>query len=182
MDDQSTDTKAEETSPDQGKQKNNILTIILAILLVLALVVVVILLISNVNGDDSGSGDEIFQPTAAPEEPVNLPLEGTQWHLTGVAEGTSISLVFSGDSLSGFSGCNNYNATYRSTRAGGSSNNITLGQISSGQAMCDEAIMNQEQAYIANLQSASGYTISGNTLTLNTVGGSLNFGAAQATQ
>ena len=182
MDDQSTDTKPEETSPVQGKQKNNTLTIVLAILLVLALAVVVILLISNVNGDDSGSGDEIFQPTAAPEEPVNLPLEGTQWYLTGVGEGTSISLVFGGDSLSGFSGCNNYNATYRSTRAGGSSNNISVGPISSGQAMCDETIMNEEQAYLANLESANGYNISGNTLTLNTGGGSLTFGAAQATQ
>jgi heat shock protein HslJ len=88
----------------------------------------------------------------------------------------------SGDSISGFSGCNNYSATYRSTRAGGSSNNISIGPISSGQAMCDETIMNEEQAYFANLESASDYTIGGDTLTLNTGGGGLNFGAAQATQ
>ena len=162
--------------------KNRTATIILAILLVLALAVVAILLISNLNGNDSGSGEEIFQPTAAPEEPVNLPLEGTPWYLSGVAEGTSISLAFSGDSISGFSGCNNYSATYRSTRAGGSSNKISVDSISSGQAMCDEAIMNQEQAFFANLQTTSGYTISGNTLTLDTGGGSLTFGAPQATQ
>jgi heat shock protein HslJ len=48
--------------------------------------------------------------------------------------------------------------------------------------MCDEAVMNQEQAYLANLESASGYNISGNTLNLNTGGGSLTFGAPQATQ
>ena len=184
MNDQPTDTSTDETDPAQEKQRNNTLTIVLAALLVLALAVVAFLVINYVVGDDSSgdSGDEIFQPTAAPEEPVDRPLEGTQWYLAGVAEGTSISLVFSGDSISGFSGCNNYNATYSSTRAGGSSNSISVGPISSGQAMCDEAVMNQEQAYLANLESANGYNISGNTLTLNTGGGSLTFGAPQATQ
>jgi heat shock protein HslJ len=110
---------------------------------------------------------------------VDLPLEGTQWYLAGVAEGTSISLVFSGDSISGFSGCNNYNATYRSTRAAGSSNNISIGPISGGQAMCDEVVMNQEQNYLSSLASARSYRINGNTLSISTGISSLSFGAAQ---
>jgi heat shock protein HslJ len=40
--------------------------------------------------------------------------------------------------------------------------------------------MTQEGAYLANLQSASQYTISGTTLTLTTAGGPLAFGAAVA--
>jgi len=110
---------------------------------------------------------------------VDLPLEGTQWYLTGVQDETSISLVFSGDSISGFSGCNNYGATYRSTRAAGSSNNISIGPISGGQAMCDEAVMNQEQNYLSSLASARSYLISGNTLSISTGISSLSFGAAQ---
>ena len=183
MNDQSTDTATKEPTPGPEKRGSNTLAIVLAVLLVLALAAVAFLLINNITGDDSGSGegsgDEIFQPTAAPEEPATLPLEGTHWYLAGVAEGTSISLVFSGDSLSGFSGCNNYNATYRSTRAAGSSNNITVGPISSGQAMCDEAIMNQEQGYLSSLASAKSYSINGNMLSLSTGISSLSFGAAQ---
>lgn len=183
MDDQVTETNSEEMVPVQEKQRNNTLTIVLGALLVLALAAVAFLLITYVFGDDAdtseGSGDEIFQPTAAPEQPVDLPLEGTQWYLTGVEDGTSISLVFSGDSISGFSGCNNYSSTYRSTRAAGSSNNISVGPISSGQAMCDESIMNQEQNYLSSLASARSYSISGNTLSLSTGISSLSFAAAQ---
>jgi flagellar basal body-associated protein FliL len=82
MNDQSTDTSTDEKAPSQEKQGSNTLTIVLAVLLVLALAAVAFLLINNGTGEDSGSGegsgDEIFQPTAAPEEPVDLPLEGTQ--------------------------------------------------------------------------------------------------------
>ena len=41
--------------------------------------------------------------------------------------------------------------------------------------------MDQEQAYLASLQTASSYTINGATLTLTTASGPLTYGAAVAT-
>lgn len=189
MDDQKSGNEMEEKPSDVEEKKgsSNALTIILAVLLIGALAIVALLLIVYVFGGDSSSGSEEVAPPIATvppavEEPVELPLQGTDWILAGTIEGTTISLVFTGDSLSGFAGCNNYNASYRSTRAGGSSNDISVGDIASGLAACEEPIMTQEQSYLANLASANSYAISGNTLTLTTGGGALTFGAAMATQ
>ena len=113
---------------------------------------------------------------------INANLEGTDWILDGAsAGGTSISLVFRNGTLSGFSGCNSYSADYVATLAAGPTNSIQIGPIAGGMALCDEPIMNQEQAYLANLQTASNYTISGNSLTLTTAGESLTFFGATAT-
>ncbi len=111
---------------------------------------------------------------------INAGLSGTNWILSGTITGTAISLEFGNGSLSGFAGCNSYNASYSSTRAGGNTNNISLGPISSTAALCPEEIMSQEQAYLASLQTASSYTINGSTLTLTTASGPLTYGAATA--
>lgn len=187
MNDQPPGDEIEKDATDNQEQGNkNTLTIVLAVALLLALAAIAFLLIANVFDDaDSGSEGGVVPPTeiAPPpaEEPADLPLEGTDWILAGTMEGTTISLRFAGDSLSGSAGCNSYNASYRSTRAAGSSNNISVGTIASSQAMCDEPIMNQEQGYLTSLASASSYTISGSTLTLTTDSAPLTFAAAQAT-
>jgi heat shock protein HslJ len=108
---------------------------------------------------------------------INASLEGATWFLFNAIPGTSVSLQFANGNLSGFAGCNSYNGTYTTTASGG----ITVGPITSSQALCDENIMNQEQTYLSSLQSASSYTISGTTLTLTTASGSLTFNAAVAT-
>jgi heat shock protein HslJ len=112
---------------------------------------------------------------------INANLEGTDWILSNTLPGTSITINFANGNLSGFAGCNSYNATYSSTRAAGPSNDISLGPISSTQQLCSEEIMGQEQGYLTSLQSASSYAIDGTTLTLTTAGGPLTFGAAVAT-
>jgi heat shock protein HslJ len=122
-----------------------------------------------------------LQDTASTTIVINSRLEGTAWYLANTVPGTSISIEFANGSLSGFAGCNSYSATYTSTRAGGNTNNITIGPITSSQAICSEEIMNQEQAYLAALQGATVYTINGTTLTLTTPSGPLTFGAAVPT-
>jgi heat shock protein HslJ len=112
---------------------------------------------------------------------INATLEGATWILQGTIPGTSISLTFGNGNLSGFAGCNSYNATYSSTRAAGPSNNITVGPVSSTAQMCSEEIMNQELGYLNSLETASSYTINGDMLTLTTASGPLTFGAAVAT-
>ena len=112
---------------------------------------------------------------------INANLVGTHWVLSDTIPGTAISLEFANDALSGFAGCNSYNAGYTSTRAAGDSNNISVSPIAASGALCSEEIMTQEQSYLANLQSASGYTITGSTLVLMTASGPLTFNAAVAT-
>jgi len=182
MDYESPDNKPEnEATGIEEKESSNTLTIILAGALVLALAVIAALLLFNVFGGDADSdpGDAVILPTA---EPGDFPLQGTTWFLANPIEGTTISLIFAGDSLSGSAGCNEYNANYSSTRAAGSANNISVGPISSSQAICDEPVMDQEQNYLANLAATSRYGISGDTLTLTMDQGTLVFEAGVTTQ
>ena len=93
--------------------------------------------------------------TASMAITINATLEGTDWHLTTAAQGTTISLQFSNGTLGGFAGCNTYNAGYTTTLAEGPTNSISVGPITSSQSICDEPIMTQEQAYLASLGTAS---------------------------
>ncbi len=124
--------------------------------------------------DGSGLSD-----SASIEIVINAQLEGTDWYLTNSIPGTSVSLVFANGNVSGFAGCNSYNATYMTTLAAGPTNNISIGPVSASQSLCGEPIMNQEQAYLSDLATASSYTISGSSLTLTTVNGPLTFSAAR---
>jgi heat shock protein HslJ len=108
---------------------------------------------------------------------INAALEGNDWILAGTIPGTTISAQFANGSLTGFGGCNSYNGTYTVPAPG----SITIGPISSSQALCSEDIMTQEQGYFSSLQTATAYSISGNTLTLTTSTGPLTFNAAQVT-
>jgi heat shock protein HslJ len=112
---------------------------------------------------------------------VNATLTGSNWHLANTLPGTSITLDFGNGTLSGFAGCNNYNAQYTTTLAAGNANAITVGPVTSTGQMYSEEIMNPEQAYLANLQSASSYVVNGATLTVQTAGGPLAYSAALAT-
>jgi heat shock protein HslJ len=112
---------------------------------------------------------------------INASLVGSHWILGNTIPGTSITVDFGNGNLSGFAGCNQYNATYTTTYAAGNTNSITVGPIGSSQALCSEEIMAQEQGYLSALQTASSYTINGSTLTLTTASGPLTFGAAVAT-
>ncbi len=112
---------------------------------------------------------------------INATLIGNDWILNSVIPGSSITLNFGNGSLSGFAGCNSYNAGYTTTLAAGNTNSITVGPITASGAACTPELASQEQAYLAALQSASSYTINGATLTLTTASGPLTFSAAVAT-
>ncbi|MCP4359729.1 MAG: META domain-containing protein [Chloroflexi bacterium] len=112
---------------------------------------------------------------------INATLEGSSWLLNNTMPGSSITLNFGNGSLSGFAGCNSYNAGYTTTLAAGNTNSITVGPITATGAICTPELASQEQAYLATLQTASSYTINGATLTLTTASGPLTFSAAVAT-
>ena len=108
-------------------------------------------------------------------------LSKTSWQATGynngkqavvsVMAGTSLTATFGTDgTLSGNSGCNEYNGPYKVD-----GNRITIGPLVSTRMACSspEGVMEQEALYQAALQSAAVYRIESNTLELRTQDGAL---------
>ena len=98
------------------------------------------------------------------------------WHLVSLAgsqllDGTAIDVDFSGGVVSGSAGCNLYNGGYEID-----AQEIVLGQPLASTAMaCEPAILDQELAYFVALQGAERYSISGDTLMIETGSGDLTF-------
>jgi heat shock protein HslJ len=103
-------------------------------------------------------------------------LAGTDWDVimynngreavVGVIEGTELTVLFGADGdLSGSAGCNQYIGSY--TVDG---NTIQIGQLGSTMRFCaePEGTMEQEQAFLAALQSAATFRIEGNQLEMRT--------------
>jgi PKD repeat protein len=129
----------------------------------------VTLTVSDENGlSDSASGQLSIQGGQGG-------LEGTTWVLPGSLPDTQITALFDGATVSGSSGCNSYSGPYSSTRAAGPSNSISVGELTITQMACEEAVMAQEQAYLAALSAAQSYTVQGNSLTIAHAGGALVF-------
>jgi heat shock protein HslJ len=101
------------------------------------------------------------------------PLVGTQWQLTGyndgkggfvsVLAGSEITAVFEADGkMGGSAGCNNYATSYEVA-----GDRISFGPVAATMMMCpDPAVMDQESAYLAALESAVTYRIEGKQLAL----------------
>jgi heat shock protein HslJ len=118
----------------------------------------------------------IVQPATA--------LVGTQWEVTFYNNGrggytsvlldTQLTALFGEDgSLTGSAGCNNYTSSFQVEDPTADSGSISIGPAATTRMMCaePEGIMDQEQAYLAALQSAASYTIEGDQLELTDAGG-----------
>lgn len=101
---------------------------------------------------------------------VDTPLEGTTWTLTGIRTAqavtspvadSDVTVSFANGSLSG-KACNRFTGT--ATAANGT---LTIGALASTKMACaSEELSKQETKVLAILQSATGYAISGTTLTI----------------
>ena len=101
-------------------------------------------------------------------------LDGSEWTLTTLkgAElfpGTNITLDFAGGQASGFAGCNAYGGPYLAGD-GGALSISTLG-VTAQACLEPEGVMDQEGAYLADLQEATGYRVMGDQLELLDAGG-----------
>ncbi len=105
-------------------------------------------------------------------------LSGSDWNVTmynngreavvGVIEGTELTILFGANGeLSGSAGCNQFIGGYTV-----SGNTIQIGQLGSTMRFCaePEGTMEQEQAFLAALQSAATFRIEGDNLELRTAG------------
>jgi heat shock protein HslJ len=112
---------------------------------------------------------------------VNTPagLSGTAWEVTmynngkeavvGLIADSKVTLNFSAEGqVNGNSGCNTYSGGYET-----SGDALKIGPLASTMMACaaPEGVMDQEQLYLAALQNAATYDISGSTLTIRDAGG-----------
>ena len=116
--------------------------------------------------------------TVATTAPLTDPALTGSWTLKGIMVGggtsssipsTQITLTFKNDgTLSGFGGCNNYNANYVLTgRTTSFGKTISIGPIISTQKFCADT-SDQESTYLANLQKAETYSITTNNMMIRT--------------
>lgn len=106
-------------------------------------------------------------------------LAGTSWIVTGynngkqavvsVMAGTELTANFGADGkLTGSAGCNNYTAGYQTEGP-----KISIGPVATTRKACEPPVMDQEQQYLAALQSTAAYRIDGTKLELRTADGAL---------
>lgn len=108
-------------------------------------------------------------------------LPGTSWEVTGYSDGsqgvqnvlpgTSLTANFGEDgTLSGNSGCNDYNGPYKIT-----GNQIGIGPLAATKKACSDpaGVMDQEAQYLAALEDAQVFAVDGNTLELRLVDGTV---------
>ena len=105
------------------------------------------------------------------------PLNGTAWVLTAINDtpmlvNTSVTAEFTGGKIGGSSGCNSYGGAYKA-----SGNKITTDSINMTLMACmDTGVMEQESAFLENLQKAQTFElIEGQLLILSSDGKSLRF-------
>jgi heat shock protein HslJ len=101
-------------------------------------------------------------PSPDPEPPAGeadnstlyLVSYGPQNAPISVIEGTSITASFAGDTISGFAGCNNYSGTLTPV-----DDHFTISGIITTRMFCEQpaGVMDQEQAYLAGLETVGGY-------------------------
>lgn len=105
----------------------------------------------------------------------NVTLAGTEWVLTTIdgeapLDMTQVTLAFDGEGVAGSAGCNRYFGTVEI-----GSGTISFGPLASTRMMCEEDAMAQEAAYLQALQSATGFVVDGETLTISGDGVELVF-------
>ncbi len=85
-----------------------------------------------------------------------------QGAMTSTIAGTEITAMFGASgTLTGSDGCNTYNAPYTAT-----ANTVTVGMpVGTGMA-CPDDVATQARTYLAQLQAAQTYQISGNKMTM----------------
>ena len=90
---------------------------------------------------------------------------------TTVLAGTSISASFDGSTIAGSAGCNEYSGSYEVDALA-----LTLSSpVAVTLRACEPAIANQELAYLEALEAAQRFSITGDTLTIETGAGELVF-------
>jgi heat shock protein HslJ len=102
---------------------------------------------------------------------AEISLDGSSWTLksyqdsngetVNVLPRSTTTALFQADQVTGIAGCNNYNASYQATR-----NKLSFGPVATTRKACNtpSGIMQQENAFLAALDSTVSYKLSINSL------------------
>lgn len=130
----------------------------------------------------TGAGGDVEPDIDSEAGSAQVDLNGTSWvleqfgsedSLTAVLPDSTITLNFTEEGIAGSAGCNNYFG--EATQAGDS---LTFGVIGSTRRAClEEAVMAQENDYLAALATVSGFMLEDEQLTLHYEDGILVFTA-----
>ena len=113
---------------------------------------------SNAPGDSMATDQEAEVPPIQSETPAMVDLAGTSWRLedlagAGVLDRVPSTLEFGPDGqISGSGGCNRFSGSYQ--RHG---DTLSLGPLAATRMACPEAVMHQEMAFLAVLESVAWY-------------------------
>ena len=113
------------------------------------------------------SGKDLLGYTASGDADLTGTWRATSYYtgnaIQSVAGGTELTAKFTTDAVSGNSGCNTYSGSV--TTSG--DDDITIGPLASTRRACiDQAVSDQEQQYLAALELASTYRVTGPRLEL----------------
>ena len=97
--------------------------------------------------------------------------------VSAVLEGTELTVTFGFTSVGGFAGCNSFSGTY-----GTNGNVARVGMLATTQMACDQAVMDQETAFLGALQGLSIVESRGSTLFLKDLSGSIKVGLAKPSE
>jgi heat shock protein HslJ len=99
------------------------------------------------------------------------PLEGVEWRLIRMdakppLEGTTVTVLFEGERVSGSAGCNRFTGTYERAGTG-----LKIGPLATTMMACEQPIMEQESQFTSLLGAAKTFRIAEGRLTINAGGG-----------
>ena len=124
------------------------------------------LVLAACGGDDGSGSDGDTQNPAA--------LEGDAWILTQMLTAggqteivdVGVNASFDGTTISGVSGCNQYNASYEATGA-----QISFGPIAGTKMACPEPEGSTEARFLQLLEGVVSYEVSGRAMSMNDADG-----------
>lgn len=125
----------------------------------------VMLYVQDANGLVGSTSQPIQIVAAATPVPTQPPptLHNTNWVLATSLTGTSITLAFQAEELTGFAGCNTYTGAYTTDGA-----DLHISNLQVTQQACAPETMAQEQLYLAGLANAFRFSIADHQLTIVT--------------
>ncbi|HSG16095.1 MAG TPA: PKD domain-containing protein [Anaerolineae bacterium] len=134
--------------------------------------------------DEQGNTDvaaQVVEIVKLEEEPpiageATFTLVGTKWTLNYPLRGTTLTLEFGEETITGSAGCNTFSAGYTADVTEGVPTDISINAVAISSAkLCTAEIMAQEDGYLDSLASASNITVEAQKLTLETGSGTLIF-------
>ena len=122
--------------------------------------------------DASGNALAVFapyQPSTLEGSWQAIAINNGKQAVVSVMNGTTVTAIFGSDgTLTGNDGCNNYNGTYTTD-----GDKITIGPVATTRMACEQAVMDQETAYLNALAKAATYTLGKDSLELRDADGAL---------